>query len=658
VTKVEWRSVYLPRELPEDAIRKAVNNHPDFQEQPGMTEAARIGQRLRYADFFTRTGLYDIAKEELDRILRDFPGQKERVVERQKAIARLGAREDFERLKRLHLGGRYKEVHDRLFDEKNKFPMDDLPDDTLASFRELKAEYEGVKERSDRAVKYLAELAPQVETQYREMFTEAAKSIKDDVYYENLARLDTFLSQAKQAEKQVKAGKKPDLNPSDLMGLAITGWLLGNGAAEANPGVAAKLWRTRQMLVEYLHTASGNDRKKLLEKYLAERQDSTALDDITRIIPTLPPIEPEAKITEKTVEVQLGRNNRGPTYALKLPPDYRHSRPYPVLIVLHKEGEKPGAMIDKWKDQAAENGYILAAPEWETRNNLGLYTYGDNNEHEAVLETVRDLRRRFQVDSDRVFLFGQGQGANMAHDVALSHPDLFAGVSSMGVNPEYHALHYWRNGQYLPFYMVTGTSSGKAEENVHKLFENWVSGGNRPAHSYPMLWVQYKNRGADWFGGEVVNLFDWMRAKRRAFPLHQLGTDGLGEAFGDEFFTVRATDNHFYWLSTDNLDANNLIPSFTKWRKLPRAPRMTAIVDRPKNEIRVAEQGLKQITIWLGRNAKGESMVDFDKPVMIRINGTAPTAKTLTPSATVLLEDLYNRGDRQRLFLAKVEIGQ
>ena len=45
-----------------------------------------------------------------------------------------------------------------------------------------------------------------------------------------------------------------------------------------------------------------------------------------------------------------------------------------------------------------------------------------------VIDTLRDLRRRFQVDSDRVFLFGWEQGADAALDIGMSHPDQFAGV--------------------------------------------------------------------------------------------------------------------------------------------------------------------------------------------------------------------------------------
>ena len=104
-----------------------------------------------------------------------------------------------------------------------------------------------------------------------------------------------------------------------------------------------------------------------------------------------------------------------------------------MLVVLHQSGETPEEMLKRWSNAAGENGYILVAPEW-TEGLGGAYSYSDH-EHAVVLDTLRDLRRRFAVDSDRVFLFGLGQGGEMAFDVGLSHPDLFAGVLPMSAGP-------------------------------------------------------------------------------------------------------------------------------------------------------------------------------------------------------------------------------
>src|SRR5262249_12650620 len=149
------------------------------------------------------------------------------------------------------------------------------------------------------------------------------------------------------------------------------------------------------------------------------------LNEMAHLVQQLPPPEAE-KITDPTrpMELKVGNKRRGTTYHVKLPPEYRHSRAYPVLIVLHEADAKATRMLDRWAEAAGENGFIVAAPEWEQAHNAA-YNYTEE-EHAAVLTVLCDLRRRFQVDSDRVFLSGLGQGGSMAYDVGMAHPDLFA----------------------------------------------------------------------------------------------------------------------------------------------------------------------------------------------------------------------------------------
>src|SRR5260370_28194641 len=266
------------------------------------------------------------------------------------------------------------------------------------------------------------------------------------------------------------------------------------------------------------------------------------LDEVLHILQTLQPADAEKNLdTVNPIEQQFGGAN-GPTYLVQLPPEYRHGRSYPVLVALHEAGEKPLTMLRRWQETAAENGYILVAPSWQN----GLANYGfSEREHNVVLGALRDLRRKYTVDSDRVFLFGLGQAGTMAFDVGLSHPDQFAGVIPMGASPLLFAEKYFRNGQYLPFYVVTGGTDYDTSKRLKEYFNE------RNTRGYPALWVEYKGRGCEWFAGEVPNMIDWMRAKRRAFPLHKLGTDGGGGKFGNEFTSLRASDNHFYWLSFD-----------------------------------------------------------------------------------------------------------
>jgi len=65
----------------------------------------------------------------------------------------------------------------------------------------------------------------------------------------------------------------------------------------------------------------------------------------------------------------------------------------------------------------------------------------------------------------------------------------------------------------------------------------------------------------------------------------------------------------------------------------------------------VTVRNLKQVSVWLGRD-----MVDFTKPVNINVNNVPRWInKEIKPHLATLMEDFYPRGDRQRLFFARVD---
>jgi hypothetical protein len=243
-----------------------------------------------------------------------------------------------------------------------------------------------------------------------------------------------------------------------------------------------------------------------------------------------------------------------------------------------------------------------------------------------------------------VFLFGQGEGGNMAFDVGLSHPDQFAGVLPMSGQPQFFALKYWPNAQYLPFYVVDGDLHGDGAKNNRRQFDNWIP------HGYPSLFVQYKGRGQEWFGGELPYMMDWMDRKKRALAFPELGRAGSGP-FGDEFQSMRASDNRFYWLAGEELnDRHTNDSSRTFSFKVGPATAQARI--NPGNQINLSVHGFRRVVLWLG-----PGMIDYEKPVKIIVNaqGSVPNKK-VTPNLATLLEDYYQHADGQRLFYAKVEI--
>jgi hypothetical protein len=631
-----WNSCYLTRELGPEQVLALLGTAPDFKESRDMKEEERAARRLKVAQFLLQAGWSAEARTELERLARDLPGQKDRAETGLEAIRKVRAAQLADDFKLAYRAGQFAWLQKQLAD----FAEDGVDERTLADVRGLRSDLEAAADNVKLARRFLKELPEEViHPSQARWLTAAAEAIGDELTLDNVGRLETFLAQAQQAERMRKSQATPELAPAQLLALAVSGWLLGNTAAESKVEVAERLWRTRLFVLDYQKAGGRGERQRLLSDYERRGSDAVPLDELAQVIRLLPPPEPEEKLDRVPRDVHVGGSElRGTGYCLQLPPEYTHGRAWPVLLVLHQAGEKPRDTLDRWAEYADNHGYILAAPEWADGGQTE-YTFSAR-EHATVLDTLHDLRRRFAVDSDRVFLAGWGQGGDMAYDVGLAHPDLFAGVVPMSAFPGPWPYRYRHNGQYLPFYVISGDRSGDSRDNK-AMFQEWVP------HGYPVLYVQYRGRGVEWFAGELPSLFDWMDRQRRAHPTTELGR--LGGATGDEFLTMRSGDNRFYWLTTDALDERQLNegPRFN-----PRPLGATLQANRRGNDFTVRTQGVKQVTVWLG----GDGLADFDKPVTVYVNTTKRWDRKVTPSREVLLEDFYARGDRQRLFVARIDL--
>ncbi|MGL4555759.1 MAG: hypothetical protein ACRC33_31715, partial [Gemmataceae bacterium] len=538
VTRFKWHSGYLTREFDPAVIYDLLKANKAFAETAETKPNEVAAKRLRLINFLTQSGWYDYAEKELDRLITDLPDQKGRVTDARAVIDKQRAKDRWELLKAWYNAGRIEGVRKGMED----FPLRNAPDKVLADLREMKTKLNEQGDALKQAADALDRISREVNSEHGRELARAAGVIAKELHAVNVERLDAFLGQAKEAVRQRERGGRQPFTAEELLSLAVSGFLLGSPSAATKPEIALNLWKTRVFILEYLRDTSLGNRAKLVADYQKTVSPRVEIDEIAQMIGHLPPVEPELDLASVPRTVKAGP--RGKTeYELVLPPEYSHNRTYPVVLALAHAGERPKAMTQRLAAAAAENGYILATVEWGGR---GAMNWGYTaEEHDAVLDTLRDLRRRFQIDSDKVFLTGLGEGAKGVFDVGLSHPDLFAGILPVGGGPLFYPRRYWRNAQYLPVYAVTGTRIvGDNGAAMREQFNHWVTRG------FPAIWVEYKGRGQEWLGGEVPLMFDWMRSQARAFPTQRLGTDGGGGAFGTEFTTMRADDNRWYWVST------------------------------------------------------------------------------------------------------------
>jgi predicted esterase len=649
-----WNPHYLTSEFDPPTVRTLLGNHPDLKPNGKGDDK----KRFRIYQFLVHAGMYEQARAELDSILADMPDQKERAEKSRDELTRMLGVKYVDMVEQGQKMGR----HEWALGKARAFSEKGMDEKLVARIRAIRTNLENADNSVAMARDLLQEL-PQnvVDTDHRQFFSRAAEAIIAELTPDNTDRLEEFVNTARKSKDRAAH------TPEQLLSLAISGWLLGNTSADSKVDRAIRLWESREMVLTYQRTHHAAERQRMLTLYQAS--GPLAFDEMAELIRHLPPPEPFEYSKKDGALVVLGalpyspapvawmlysvqklllrqpdvfqvdlpwNYRKGSSYHVWLPPEYHHGRQYPVLITLYDVGEKPDWMIQRWSTLSDQNGYILVVPHWD-KGTRRQYTYSAD-EHATVVDALRDVRRRFSIDPDRVFLAGFGEGANMAFDVGLAHPDLFAGVLPMSGQPQYFAKKYWPNAFALPFYVVAGDLDGDAAKASRQQFESWVPKG------YPGLYIEYKGRGRDWFAEELPYMFDWMNRKHRASGYPELGRIGVGAQ------SMRPDDNHFYWLSGDGMLDRN-INNARDWSFKVGA---AGLYGRGggNNIIRLGTHGFRRVTVWFG-----PGMIDFEKPVTLYVNDHLQKAnRMIKPDLETLLEDFYLRGDRQQLIYAKWEI--
>jgi pimeloyl-ACP methyl ester carboxylesterase len=424
-------------------------------------------------------------------------------------------------------------------------------------------------------------------------------------------------------------------------------------AAEPKVDLAYRVWSTRQMALQYLRTPSAQGRDKVLKGWLGG-PNALKYDELEKLVSLLPPPEAPAVLPTGTVAMTLPPTVEAPagaSFVLRLPDEYQPGRSYPLLLLLADPAGDQGTSVpmqnflDRFGDLPDRSGYIVASVQWWLPNKSD-YQY-TKDEQAAVMAVLAHLRRAFQVDSDRIFLCGNGEGGALALDLGGSHPDTFAGI--VPFNPTvsgrlYIQCEYWVNFYQLPVYLVMGDKFGGSVNTIRMMSERWMPKG------FPTLVVSYKGRGKEWFSGELSNVFDWMGRKRRAEPGRVLGPPSLRE-LKPGFSSVRLADNRFHWLSVD-IKPERVIGTIVNAQPGATTPSPVKISGHiaEGNTVTAKAIGARGVTVWFGKG-----MVDYTKPVKVQVADSKPVSKVITPEIPVLMEDLYERADRQRPYFARLD---
>jgi predicted esterase len=597
-------------------------------------------ERVRVARFLIQAEWYAEARAELDRILADFPddpGLRERVAAARTSVAQLEAAQVRAAYDRARAARQFRQASALL----RGFPTKDVAAEQLAQARELERA-EAAQSAADKA------LADDLRATADRLPAEARKT-----WEKPLLEVLKALAEAPEAVRDRFAAwqkaRSETVEPAEaLFSLAMSGFVAGSDAAVKDLETATTFWSMRDSLRTYLASHDQRSRDEPLAKLEAANLPADEawpvavkkLDTVTRLARHMtPPLHDEETVKsaqEKGPRLHRVRDdeNAEPTeYLVSLPPEYHPLRSYPAVVALH-DGNGPEAAISWWSAEAAKRGYVVIAPEFRLAAQDKEYQFSVS-EHAAVELALRDARRRYSIDSDRVFLGGQLMGANMAWDFGLAHPDLFAGVAVINGLPFKYVNRYLPNGERLPFYVALGDLAPAANEVVFgRVLKPLI------LRSWDVTYVEYMKRGLEGLPEEAPNVFDWMdkRPSRDPYP----------KAF--DMVTARTCDNRFFGVvvrefAQGRATAPAAVTPFGE-NLTPATIKVTS--SSASNLVTVQANGLSRFDVWVS-----PKLVDFRKRLEVRINGDRHRGLA-KPELEPMLEDLRLRGDTKQIYWMKV----
>jgi hypothetical protein len=316
-----------------------------------------------------------------------------------------------------------------------------------------------------------------------------------------------------------------------------------------------------------------------------------------------------------------------------------------MIVSLHPAEHNGKAELDFWGGSAAKpgramaSGYIVITPEYvepETHE----YGYSMTS-HDVVVRSIIDARKRFNVDSDRIFLTGHGMGGDAAFDIGMSHPDLFAGVIPINGICNHFCTWYWQNAGHTAWYVVTGEFDARNTFNVDaKILSRMMSGTTGYSNGMDVVLVEFVQRGYESYFEETPRIFDWMEGQRRQKVPHDF-----------VMHVLRPSENHLYWLSAAGLpksvtESNVLAgPSHGSISPMHLEGKIS-----PGGTIRVKSTA-KSHTVWLS-----PELISFEKPIKVMVRDMQKHIKQPKSSIEDILDDFSSRADRQLIYTARIDL--
>lgn len=227
----------------------------------------------------------------------------------------------------------------------------------------------------------------------------------------------------------------------------------------------------------------------------------------------------------QSLTFQSSIDDSGQQYALYLPSPYDASKEYPLVITLHSEesnhrfnllqvlaqgnrlADTGRVSLNYFRDVRGPN-FIIAAPL--VRGTMGYRGIAEKD----VYDMLADVKRRFRVDEDRIYLTGISMGGGGALWLGLTRPDIWAAVAAVCPIPVPGTEAFVSNGLNLPVRLFHGDQDPIAPVSTSRQWQRRLLDVGVPADYIEYPAVRHNSWDLAYKDGALFNWFTTFKRDR------------------------------------------------------------------------------------------------------------------------------------------------
>ena len=349
-------------------------------------------------------------------------------------------------------------------------------------------------------------------------------------------------------------------------------------------------------------------------------------------------------------KLQYRHNGKDYPYALFLPESLRQDENIPLIVVLHGLGGSGANTIPAWVEHLHKEFTVLC-PTYP------MGAWWARPAEEMVLGLIDQVRKQYNIDSDRIFLAGLSNGAIGTYMIGMFYPDRFAGLIPIAgsITPRY--MHFLVNLRNTPIYLIQGAHDPifpiQLSRRIHKILSDM---------KYPVTYREHGERGKAHGGhflpeSEVPAMLEWIRKQKRRLNPDVVRMTREGNHLGAIHWARLVQGRNLALLELPGPESPNPVKRDGKIATL-------FAIRKGRNIFEVMGQHIIEYDLYFNTET-----VDFDKPVTVTTQKIQVQGNKLVPGEkktsykkkvekdlAVLLYGYKNFRDPNRLYDARVSI--